>query len=160
MRGREEPVEGGLPGPALGQVQGDPTRGPCEACGHRDEGAADRRGRRSGEPACVVCDESGRAGEVEPDHREDEPGAVRGEHPGRQMSEGSALQIGVDLFDDRVCPVCLVRHHGAHRCLVGGGEERVVPVGVEQRRLLHLVRIQVRDAPHHQTTFDPFGLLP
>ena len=73
------------------------------------------------------------------------------------MSERPALQIGVDLLDDRVSAVGLVRCDGAHRGLVGGGEERVVPVGIEQCRLLHLVRVQVRDPPHHQSPFDPLG---
>jgi hypothetical protein len=108
----------------------------------------------------VVGDETGGAGEVERDHGEHEPGAVRGEHPGRQMRERAALQIGVDLFDDRVTTVGLVRRDGVRYVLRSGGEDRVMPVGVEQRRLLHLVRVQVRDAPDHEPALDSICLLP
>jgi hypothetical protein len=70
------------------------------------------------------------------------------------MSERSALQIGVDLFDDRVCPVCLVRRDGTHHGLIGG-EERVVPVGAKQRWLLRLLRVQLQGAPHPELSFRP-----
>ena len=60
----------------------------------------------------------GRAGEVERDHGEHEPGGVRGELPRREVREGGALQVGVYLFDDRVVPVGLVRGHGVQG--VGG----------------------------------------
>lgn len=64
------------------------------------------------------------AGEVERGHGQDQPGAVRGEHPGRQVRERAVLEVGVDQFDDRVAAVGLVRLDSVHRVLVGCGEER------------------------------------
>ena len=81
VRGREQAIERGLPWPGLGQVQNDPARGSCQACRYRDECSADRRGRRSGEASGAVGDHAGSAGEVERDHGQHQPGAVRGEHP-------------------------------------------------------------------------------
>ena len=108
MRGCEEPVERGLPWPGLGQVQRDSARGARQPCGDVDQGAADRRGRCSREPSRSVGDETGSAGEVECDHGDDEPGAVRGEHPGGQVRERPRFEVGVDLLDDRVTAVGLV----------------------------------------------------
>jgi hypothetical protein len=44
------------------------------------------------------------------------------------VREGGVLQVGVDLFDDRVAAVGLVRGDGVQ---IGGGEERVETPGVE-----------------------------
>ena len=54
----------------------------------------------------------GGAGEVERDDGEHQPGGVGGEHPGGQVRQGGVLQVGVDLLDDRVAAVGLVRGDG------------------------------------------------
>jgi len=45
---------------------------------------------------------AGGAGEVEGHRSADQPGAVGPELPRRQVGHGSALEVGDDLFDDRV----------------------------------------------------------
>ena len=55
--------------------------------------------------------------------------------PGGQVGQGGVLQVGVDLLDDRVPAVGLVRGDGVEHVGVGGGEERVEPPQVEQRVL-------------------------
>ena len=75
------------------------------------------------------------------------------------MRERPGFEVGVDLLDDRVSAVGLVRHHGVHVVRVGRGEERVVPPGVEQCRLLRLCRVQVGDPADHQPSRDAFGFL-
>ena len=132
MGRREQSCERGLPGPGLGQVQRDPAGRACQAGWDVDEGAADRRCRGFGESTGMVGDETGSTGEVECDHGEHEPGAVRGEHSGGQVREWAVLQVGVDLLDDRVSAVSLVRRNSVESLSGRGGEERVVPVGVEQ----------------------------
>ena len=57
-------------------------------------------------------DGGGGAGEVERHHGEHQPGGVRGELPRGQVRQGGVLQVGVDLLDDRVAAVGLVRGHG------------------------------------------------
>ena len=52
-------------------------------------------------------------------------GGVRGELPRGQVREGRAFEVGVDLFDDRVVAVGLVRCVGVEHVGGGGGEERV-----------------------------------
>lgn len=56
------------------QVHRDPVG---EAGGHCDKGAKQRFGRCPGEPAAPFGDQPRHAGEVERDHCQDEPGAVR-----------------------------------------------------------------------------------
>jgi hypothetical protein len=51
------------------------------------------------------------------------------------VRERGALQLGVDLLDDRVAAVGLVRGHGVDHFGVAGGEERMEPPGIEQGRL-------------------------
>lgn len=132
MRGLEQAIERGLLGPGLGQVQRDPARGAGEACRHVDEGATDRRGRRLGEPPCLVGDDPGSAGEVEPDDREHEPGAVRGEHSRRQVRERSLFEVGVDLLDDRVAAMGGAELVG---WVAGGKAELSVEKGVSRSLL-------------------------
>ena len=99
-------------GHAVGQVQGDPARG------GRDPGRDCLTSLRR--TVAVVAFASrglaghggGGAGEVERDDREHEPGGVRGERPGGQVGQGRVLEVGVDLFDDRVPAVGLVRGDG------------------------------------------------
>src|SRR5690606_37311023 len=66
-----------------------------------------------------------------------------------------------DVFDERVGPVDLVGGHGVALGGRGGGEERVEAPQVEESLLaLVLLRVQLRDAAHHQTAGDLFaGLL-
>ena len=52
------------------------------------------------------------AGQVERHHGQHEPGRVRGELARGQVRQGGVLQVGVDLLDDRVAAVGLVRGHG------------------------------------------------
>ena len=56
------------------------------------------------------------------------------------MGQGGVLQVGVDLLDDRVAAVGLVRGHGVGHLGVGGGEERVEAPGVEQGVLARALR--------------------
>src|SRR5699024_5074644 len=93
----------------------------------------------------------GGAGEVERDHGQDEPGGVRGELAGGQVRQGGVLQVGVDVLDDGVGAVGLVRGDGVQQVGVGGGEERVEAPGVEQLVLaLATLGVQVGDASHDQ----------
>jgi hypothetical protein len=48
------------------------------------------------------------------------------------VRQGGVLQVGVDLLDDCVTAVGLVRRDGVEQVGVGGGEERVEPPEVEQ----------------------------
>lgn len=52
--------------------------------------------------------------------------------PEGRCASGEPLQIGVDLFDDRVTMVGLVRSDPVEHRRIGGGEERVEPPHVEQ----------------------------
>ena len=52
------------------------------------------------------------------------------------MRQRTVLQIGVDLLDDRMLPVGLVRGHGTQQVWVGGGEYRVEAVQIKQARLM------------------------
>ena len=128
--GVEELAPCALPGPGGGQVKGEFPGGGSDPGRGVDDLPADRRGGRFRQRG--AGDRGGGAGEVEGDHGEDEPSGVRGEHPGRQVREGAVLQVGVDLLDDRVTAVGLVRGDGVQGA---GGEERVEPVRVEQGRL-------------------------
>ena len=74
-----------------------------DASRHCDELPADGRGGRLG----VECrrESADGAGQVERHRGQDEPSRVRGEVPGGQVRQRAALQVGDDLFDDRVPPV-------------------------------------------------------
>jgi hypothetical protein len=50
------------------------------------------------------------------------------------VREGGVLQVGVELLDDGVATVGLVRGDSVGRGRVGGGEEHVIPPQAEQRR--------------------------
>ncbi len=64
------------------------------------------------------------------------------------MRQGGVLEVGVDLFDDRVPAVGLVGGDGVQ---VAGGEERVETPGVEQGGLPVIAAVvEVGDATHHQ----------
>ena len=123
----------GLPGPVLREVQGQASGRGRDPAGYwislRRMVAVVARARSE---ARVAGEGGGGAGEVERDHRQHQPGGVGGELPGRQVRQGGVLQVGVDLFDDRVPAVGLVRGHGVEDGGVGGGEERVEPPDVEQ----------------------------
>ena len=70
--------------------------------------------------------------------------------PEGKVRQGGVLQVGVDVFDDRVAAVGFVRAHGVQVGGVGGGEEGVEAPGVEQGALpggLLLLGVQVEDAP-------------
>src|SRR3954462_12817543 len=80
--------------------------------------------------------------------------------PEGRWGQGGGLEVGVDVFDDRVPPVGLVRGDGVAGVGVGGGEEGVEAPGVEQRLLaVALLRVQLRDAAHDQPAGDLLGLL-
>ena len=118
---------GGRPGPCLGQVQREPSRGAGESGGNRDQLRPDRAGGGLG-----VKDRgqhAGGAGEVERDRGADQPGAVGPEVPGRQMRERTVLQVRDDLLDDCVRAVGLLRLEHRQRAV---GEHCVVPVDSEQ----------------------------
>ncbi len=67
------------------------------------------------------------------------------------MCEGGALQVGVDLFDERVAAVSLVRGHRVVVLGAGGGEEGVGAPSVEQRVLTVLAaRVAVGDPADHE----------
>src|SRR5690606_6623726 len=93
----------------------------------------------------------GGSGEVERDDGEDEPGRVRPELPGWQVSQCGVFQVGVDLFDDGVAAVDGIGGDGVERLRVAGGEERVVSPQGEQRVLAVAGGgVEVGDAAHHQ----------
>ncbi len=82
--------------------------------------------------------------------------------PGGQVRQRGALEVGVDLFDDRVPAVGLVGGDGVQHMGRDGGEERVEAPGVEQGVLpgrLLLVGVEVVDAAHDQPARDLVGLL-
>ena len=67
------------------------------------------------------------------------------------MGQSTVLQIGIHLLDDGMLAVGFVRRDGVQNGGVHGGEERVVPVRVEQGGLpVTGLRVQFRDAAHHQ----------
>ncbi len=76
---------------------------------------------------------AGGAGEVERDRGEHEPGAVGHERPGGQVRHRAALEVGDDLFDDRMRSVGLFGLDQRQRAVA---EHGVVPVGREQLLLL------------------------
>ncbi len=53
--------------------------------------------------------------------RTNQPSCVGAEMPGGQVCEGGVLQVGVDLFDDRVAAVDSIGGHGVEDAGVGGG---------------------------------------
>jgi hypothetical protein len=68
-----------------------------------DQLGADRGGRGSG---VTGAGEAGRgAHHVERNGGKDEPGGVGAEPSGRQVRQGPVLEVGDDLFDDRVLAV-------------------------------------------------------
>jgi hypothetical protein len=78
------------------------------------------------------------------------------------VSQGGALEVGVDLLDDRVPTMGLVRSHRVKQVGVGGGEEGVEPPHVEQGVLassLVLLRVEVRDPADHEPAGHVVGLL-
>jgi len=120
----EELVPFGFPGPAPRQVQGEAAGRGRDPRRDRDQGPADGGGRHPGQMR--AGEGGGGAGEIERHHQ---PGTVGDEPPRRQVCERGALRVGVDLLDDRVPAVNLVRGHGVQDGGVGGGEERVEPPG-------------------------------
>lgn len=76
----------------------------------------------------------------------------------RQEGQGRALETSVDLLDDRVPAVGLVRGDGVQGA---GGEERVRPPSVDQGGLpRRYFGFEVGDAADHQATGDPVSLTP
>jgi hypothetical protein len=67
-------------------------------------------------------------------------------------------EVAVDLFDDRVAAVGLVRDHGVGHARVGGGEERVEAPGVEEGVLsVFVARVEVGDPADHEPPGDLLG---
>ncbi len=76
------------------------------------------------------------------------------------MGQGGGFQVGVDVLDDRVTPVGLIRQDGV--AFTGGsrGDERVEAPGVEQRRLpVGLFRVQVGDTANDEAAGELVGRL-
>ena len=73
------------------------------------------------------------------------------------MGQRAVLEIGIDLFDDRMLAMGLTGRDGVQ---VACREERVKAVRVEEGRLF-LVRFMVQfgDPSHDQAAFDAFGFL-
>src|SRR6476646_8688072 len=72
------------------------------------------------------------------------------------MSQGGVFEIGVDLLDDRVPAVGLVRGNGVQSA---GGEERVEPPCVKQRGLAgNGFEVEVWDPTDHQPARDLLAL--
>ncbi|UPW06917.1 hypothetical protein M1C57_23780 (plasmid) [Rhodococcus pyridinivorans] len=75
------------------------------------------------------------------------------------MSQGSGLEFGDDLLDDRVVAVVPI---GGDRWQGAVGDERMVSVGGEQLALLAAVtgrRLQAPDPPHDEPARDVLGPL-
>jgi hypothetical protein len=122
--------------------------------GNADQLRPDRCRRRLGQP--FSGDRGCAPGEVERDHRQHQPCRVGIDYPRRQMGQGTVLQISMDLLDDRVPTVNLVR---GDRIEVTGGEERVEPVSVEQGRGIGVFRVELGDTTHDQTARDLLAVL-
>lgn len=121
-------------------MQGDPAARGRGSGRDADQFAPDRSRGRLGQSG--PGDRRRCAGEIERDDGQHQPGGVGVELARGKMRQRAALQIGVDLLDHGMSPMRLVGGDGVQ---ITGGEERVEPVGVEQRRLLDVLRIQFRD---------------
>ena len=77
------------------------------------------------------------------------------------MCQGTVLQLRIDLLDDRVLAVHLVSSNSVETIFVHGGEERVVPVQVEQWVLSGSAfgLVEFRDAADDQASGGVQGLL-
>ncbi len=120
----------GFPGPMFGQVQ---HHFPCsgrDACRNLDELASDCRRSRFAEVGARQRADGAR--QVEGDRRQYQPGCVRAEYPGWEVTQRAVFEIGVDLLDHRMLAVGFVRGDGVQ---IAGGEEGVEAVRVEQCRL-------------------------
>src|SRR5665648_246852 len=114
---------GAGPGPARGQVEHEAAPGGRQAGGDGDDAAAQGRPAGGGHGR---GDGRG-AGEVERQGRERDPGRVGGVAARGQVGQGSVLELGDHLLDDRVGAVALVGLDGVQGRV---GDERVVtPVG-------------------------------
>jgi len=99
---------------------------------------------------------AGGAGQVERDRGEHQPRGVRREAAGRQACQWPCLEVGDDLFDDRVATV--VGLDGEHRQGRVGEHGVVAPSGKQLalRVHVHVVGVGVPHPPHDQ----PRGDLP
>ena len=82
--------------------------------------------------------------------------------PDGRCANAEFFEVGVDLLDDRVLAVGLVRGDGVEDRGVGGGEEGVEAPHVEQGVLprgLVLLGVEVRDPADHQPARHLVGLL-
>ena len=112
-----------------------------EAGGHVDQVAAQGGAARDG--VLAAGEGAGGAQQVVRDHRAAQPGAVRGEQPGRDVRQRPVDQVGEGGLDDGVVTVGLVGLSGGQ---VGVGEKRVIPPHREQR----VGVAGVADPAHHQ----------
>ena len=96
----------------------------------------------AGPPVCPAFPLSvfGRAGDVERDHRHEDPCGVGRVLPAGQVCQGVVLQLCDDLLDAGVITVPLV---GLDHAQGGVGDEPVVPVGSKQLALLGAIAGQV-----------------
>src|SRR5690606_38520541 len=103
--GGEQGGPGAVPWPCLREVQGETAGAGGDSGRHVDDFASDGGGGGSGQCRGRAGAGGGGSGEVERDDGEDEPGRVRPELPGWQVSQCGVFQVGVDLFDDGVAAV-------------------------------------------------------
>lgn len=96
-------LPGRLPGPEVGQVQGEPAGGAGQPGRHVDQVCAD--GRRVGAGVEGAGEGAGGAGEVVRDGPEHGLGGVGVERSGGQVGQRAGVGVGDDLLDDRVAAV-------------------------------------------------------
>jgi len=137
-------------------VQHDASGGGRDSCWDLDEFAADCAAAHFAE----VCAGEGanRAGEVEGDCGQHQPGRVRAEHPGRQVGQCAIFQVRFDLLDDGMPAAGFVRGHSVQGA---DFEERVEAVSVEEGALsVAFERVQFRDPANGPAPGDAFADLP
>lgn len=111
--------------------------------------------RRSADFAHPSTNESGSSPQqVVSDRRYRHPRGVGVEQPGGHMRQSTALQLRIDLRDDRVPAVDLISSNSVETSPVDGGEERVILEQVEQWVLpTHAFGfVEFRDAADQQTS--------
>lgn len=137
----EQPRPLRFPLPVLRQVQDQPAGPADDPCRAGNQFPADPRGDRPGQPG--IGDGARSAGEVERHDRAHQPGGIRGELPRRHMRQGAVLHVCVDLPDDRMLAMGLIRSDGVEDVQGAGGERGMEAVQVEQARLVDVLLIQL-----------------
>lgn len=135
----EQSLEGVLPGPTVGQVEGEPAG---RTGGHVDQTVTDGRAGRTGVEGAGQGPAG--AGEGEGERGRREPGGVRLEVTLGGVRERAVLQLGDDLFPHGVPPVitCGVRQRqrGVGECgavAPGGGHRTLSQAALSQPNERH-----------------------